>query len=431
MRRLSVYIEIKGTQVYVGEICGNTPEDAVFSYAKEYMEKPVAVPISLSLPFSDSAFSPVRTKNFFEGLLPEGFTRRCVAEWMHVNEDDYLSILAGLGCECLGAVKIIEGENPPILPDYRKLTSEDVRNLAKEGATESAQLVMKSHLSLTGASGKAGLYYDEKENQWYLPIGDAPSTHIVKQSHIRLEGIVTNEQLCLLTASYLGIDTPDSFVVDTGETGDGDVLFATKRYDRIMSAEPKLINQLPVPSRLQQEDFAQAVGISSFHKYEHNQEGYLKKMFSLLRTFSSDPLTDQLKLWDICVFNYLIGNTDNHIKNLSLLYSQDLKGVRLAPAYDVVSTAIYESSTKEMALSIGGMYLLDRIERRHFEKEAQNAGLGVKLAMKRFDDMASRFDKALSRAAAFLTEQGFANAEEIQKRILQKRGIHYLRSETG
>ena len=44
--------------------------------------------------------------------------------------------------------------------------------------------------------------------------------------------------------------------------------------------------------------------------------------------------------------------------NLSLLYSQDLKGVRLAPAYDVVSTAVYESSTKEMALSIGGIHYL-------------------------------------------------------------------------
>lgn len=44
--------------------------------------------------------------------------------------------------------------------------------------------------------------------------------------------------------------------------------------------------------------------------------------------------------------------------NLSLLYSQDLKGVRLAPAYDVVSTAIYESSTKEMALNIGGIHYL-------------------------------------------------------------------------
>ena len=75
MRRLSVYIEIKGTQVCVGEICGNTPEDAVFSYAKEYMEKQGAVPISLSLPFSDSAFSPARTKNFlrvcFRKDLPE------------------------------------------------------------------------------------------------------------------------------------------------------------------------------------------------------------------------------------------------------------------------------------------------------------------------------------------------------------------------
>ena len=44
--------------------------------------------------------------------------------------------------------------------------------------------------------------------------------------------------------------------------------------------------------------------------------------------------------------------------NLSLRYSQDLKGVRLAPAYDVVSSAIYESSTKEMALSIGGIHYL-------------------------------------------------------------------------
>ena len=45
------------------------------------------------------------------------------------------------------------------------------------------------------------------------------------------------------------------------------------------------------------------------------------------------------------MFNYLIGNTDNHIKNLSLLYSEDLKSIRLAPAYDIVSTVIYKSST--------------------------------------------------------------------------------------
>lgn len=422
-----MYIEIKGCQVYVGEICGNTPEDARFSYAESYMENPETVPVSLSLPFSDSAFSPVQTKNFFEGLLPEGFTRRCVAEWMHVNENDYLSILSGLGCECLGALRITEGENPQVLPDYRKLSFAEVRNLAKEGASESAQLVTKSHLSLTGASGKAGLYYDENAGQWYLPIGNAPSTHIVKQSHIRLEGIVTNEQLCLLTASYLGIDTPDSFVIDTGNAEDGDVLLATKRYDRMNdSSKERFIHHLPVPLRLHQEDFAQALGIPAASKYEHHQDGYLKKMFELIRAYSSDPVADQLRLWDMSIFNYLIGNTDNHIKNFSLLYSPDLKHIRLAPAYDMISTAIYESSTREMALSIGNLYTLDKITRRHFEIEAKNAGLGLRLAMKKFDTMVSGFEEALQKASSFLENQGFANAEGIRKRILQNGGFHYL-----
>ena len=38
---------------------------------------------------------------------------------------------------------------------------------------------------MTGASGKVGLYFDDKEQKWYLPLGEAPSTHIVKQSHVR------------------------------------------------------------------------------------------------------------------------------------------------------------------------------------------------------------------------------------------------------
>ena len=80
---------------------------------------------------------------------------------------------------------------------------------------------------------------------------------------------------------------------------------------------------MPVPRRLHQEDFAQALGIAAFNKYEKNNEGYLKQLFDVLRVHSADPMTDSLKLWDICVFNYLIGNTDNHIKNLSLLDGAD------------------------------------------------------------------------------------------------------------
>ncbi|MDY5663441.1 MAG: HipA domain-containing protein [Blautia sp.] len=134
-------------------------------------------------------------------------------------------------------------------------------------------------------------------------------------------------------------------------------------------------------------------------------------------------MEDQLKLWDICVFNYLIGNTDNHIKNLSLLYGEDLKTIRLAPAYDIVSTMIYESSTENMALSIDGKYNIYDITRDSFVKEAENVGLGSKIAMKRFDTLVSKFEKAMEGAKKELAEKGFAEVEIIGKQIFNKGGI--------
>ena len=422
MRRLSVFVEINGESIYVGEIVGKDSNDACFTYADAYLENSEHHAISIGLPLEEKTFDAQRTRIFFEGLLPEGFTRRCVAEWMHKDENDYMSILAGLGRECLGAIKIVDESDEVIEPEYRELLAKEVYALASEGATESAELVTKSHLSLTGASGKVGLYLDEKEGKWYLPIGEAPSTHIVKQSHVRLKKIVANEQLCLLTAKYLGIEIPESFIVTT-DGDDETVLFATKRYDRKFIENEKMLNGMLVPRRLHQEDFAQALGIAASNKYEKNNEGYLKKLFDVIRSHSADPMTDSLRLWDICVFNYLVGNTDNHIKNLSLLYSEDLKSVRLAPAYDIVSTMIYESSTENMALSIDGIYNINKITRASFEKAASQVGIGPKMAMKRFDVMVKGFGDAINQAKEELKNQGFEQVEQISEMIMKKGGI--------
>ena len=91
MSSYQVSIEIGGRQIRVGDILFTNADDAVFSYAEEYLERPDARPISLSLPLQAEHFSPKQTKTFFSGLLPEGFTRRSVASWMHVDEDDYFS----------------------------------------------------------------------------------------------------------------------------------------------------------------------------------------------------------------------------------------------------------------------------------------------------------------------------------------------------
>lgn len=420
---LIVEIEISGLNCVVGKIIGNDYNDARFSYTVDYLQMEGSRPISLSLPLQTEAFSVHATRNFFEGLLPEGFIRKCVAKEVHTDTNDYLNILAVLGNECLGAIRIVDNEAAIPVTSYKLLQDAEIKALAQEGATESVQLITKSHLSLTGASGKVGLYYEPESKKWFFPEGNAPSTHIVKQSHIRLKKIVANEQLCMLTAKNLGIEIPESFIVNVGSDNKEDILFATRRYDRKFDENSAVLNGLRVPYRLHQEDFAQALGIAASDKYEKSGAAYLKRSMNLLRSFSSDPITDQLKLWDICIFDYLAGNTDNHIKNLSLLYSKNLKSIRLAPAYDIVSTMVYDSSTEDMAMSIGGIYNINDIDRKAFEREALNVGLGKNMALKHFDKMVAGFCDAIDKASFTLMSQGFEYVDVIKQEILQKGGI--------
>lgn len=419
MRELSVYIELNGIQTLVGKITGESYLDARFKYEQEYLDNKDAAAISISLPLQQEAFSPAKTKNFFESLLPEGFSRKAVANWMKADENDYISILAELGKECLGAIKIVEGQDDEV-SGYELLSAKRVKALAAEGATKSTEILLETHLSLTGASGKVGLYYNAKDKTWYLPKGDAPSTHIVKQSHVRHKQIVLNEQLCIQTAKRIGITVPESFIVSQGSQADEDILYATARYDRPLSNNKEL-DGLKCPYRLHQEDFAQALGIFAADKYEKTPSGYMARMFELLRNNSSNPIEDQIALLRIIIFNYLIGNTDCHVKNFSLLYSEDLKSKRLAPAYDLVATRVYKT-TSDMSFYIGDELNITKINRSKFEMAASEIGLSSNLVLNNFDDVANKLEKAMADAAEKLAEKGFENAISLKDEILKSGG---------
>lgn len=411
-----VSIDMQGKPVLVGTIGGTGSSDAQFRYDASYLDRPDAAPISLSLPLQAEPFSAERTKCFFDGLLPEGFTRRAVAEHLHLDENDYVAILYQLGRECIGALRIHQKDEVPEA-QYEKLTMEQVRQLASEGATESAALVIESRLSLAGATGKVGLYRDPKTGEWYLPHGTAPSTHIVKQSHVRLKRIVPNELLCIETAKLCRIDVPETTILDAGSGRDEDILLASKRFDRLAAAE--------LPLRLHQEDFAQALGIPASQKYE-NGTHHLSQMFALLRSHSAQPIEDQLKLWDRIVFNFLIGNTDGHLKNFSLLYGEDLKTLRLAPAYDMINATGYRGMTHDMAFAIGGTKRLEDVTLDSFRLAAREAGLGERMALNRLHDLIQRFRPALSTATEHLQSQHILGVEELQQTILRTGGIAYL-----
>ena len=304
MKKLDVSIEMNGRQKEVGVISGSNDYDASFCYSEDYLDSGMARPISISLPLTEKPYGPEPTRRFFEGLLPEGFMRRTVAEQNRTDDGDYLSILEMLGAECLGAVQI-KGENyRNIEPSYKAFDPDTMYKLAAEGATRSADLVVEAHLSLTGASGKIGAYKNS-DGSWFLPVGSAPSTHILKQSHIRYDKIVQNEQLALRTAELLGINVPKSEIVEAypepvEDTGlnppvTENVLFATERYDRTFEGAADLIDGMLCPLRLHQEDFGQALGIPASGKYERPGEQHMKKMFDLLKRCSASPIEDHKK----------------------------------------------------------------------------------------------------------------------------------------
>ena len=432
MKELDVSIEIEGRQREVGVISGSSDFDAVFKYSDDYLSSGAACPISISMPLTDEAYGPDATRRFFEGLLPEGFMRRTVARQNRTDDDDYLSILEMLGSECLGAVQIKGPSYKKIEPTYRRLNPSAMYKLAAEGATRSADLVVEAHLSLTGASGKIGAYRDVN-GDWYLPVGSAPSTHILKQSHIRYDNIVQNEQLALRTAKLLGIEVPAcEIIVACGDTGAGtegvgalaeNVLFASERYDRTFSGAAGSISGLPCPLRLHQEDMGQALGIPASAKYERPGEGHMKKMFDLLKRYSAEPIEDQRKLWDMIVFHWLIGNTDGHIKNFSLIYDKTLSSIRLAPAYDIVSTVIYDTHSSEMAFSIGGEIEWKKLDRNCFEEACKEIGLSKKLFMAELDHMAEGFEEALMEAAESMEAEGFSDISAMAHKIIGKGGL--------
>ncbi|MBO5622146.1 MAG: HipA domain-containing protein [Butyrivibrio sp.] len=122
----------------------------------------------------------------------------------------------------------------------------------------------------------------------------------------------------------------------------------------------------------------------------------------------------------------MIGNTDCHVKNFSLLYSSDLKSKRLAPAYDLVATRVYKT-TSDMSFYIGGELDIERITRESFSLAADEIGMTTRVVLNIFDDVADRLESAMDQAANELANQGFESADSLKKEILMTRGSSGIR----
>ena len=104
--------------VYFGEKkCGElfTTENRgiAFYYIEEYLSSPDSKAISLSLPLKKGEFSQKECLPFFSGLLPEEFTRKRVADYLHISELSDIKLLEAIGQECAGFITIADDDFNP------------------------------------------------------------------------------------------------------------------------------------------------------------------------------------------------------------------------------------------------------------------------------------------------------------------------------
>ena len=297
-----------------GHLTQDDDGDMTFQYAESWLQRPGAVSLSHSLPLRKERFRRKECRGFFAGILPEESTREIIARNLGISARNDYAMLERIGGECAGAVTFLPHGEP--MPDrhygYRELSDEELAAILKELPRRPLLAGEEGvRLSLAGAQDK--LVVRIERGTIGVPLGGAPSTHILKPSVERFDGVVFNEAFCMQLAAAAGLPAAAVQVRDVA----GIHYLLVERYDRLHRPVP---DGAPVVERLHQEDFCQALGIVSEQKYQKEGGPSLKQCFALLREVSSAPVIDLARLLDDVVFNYIVGNNDAHGKNFSLLY---------------------------------------------------------------------------------------------------------------
>ncbi len=390
-RTLDVYLHNE----LVGHLIQDDGGQMVFDYTESWLQKPGATPLSQSLPLRKERFTRNECRGFFAGILPEESKREIIARNLGISARNDYAMLEQIGGECAGAVTFIRAGEP--LPErnygYRTLSSQELAAILKE-LPKRPLLAGEDgiRLSLAGAQDKVAVRIEG--NEISLPLGGAPSTHILKPAVERFAGVVFNEAFCVKLAVAVGL--PAAKVETRGV--DAIEYLLVERYDRTHRQNP---GGPPSLERLHQEDFCQAQGIVSETKYQKEGGPSLKQCFALLREVSSAPVIDLSRLLDAVIYNFLVGNNDAHGKNFSLLYhgvGTANQEIRLAPLYDVVSTSYYPELSRDMAMKIGGEYSSDKVTPKNFEQLAEEAGLAKPIVRNRVPELAEAVVANLDKA---------------------------------
>jgi len=310
--------------------------------------------ISFSLPVRAEPYTDGECRGYFENLVYEGPQLDRLLASYRLDRDDIGTLLYHVGGDCPGAVSVTPegqgpGKRPGRFPEDYDLISEE-RLLGIVWSLHEQRAVPESEIDpspVAGVQGKIAVVVEGR--RYYLPrVGTgAPTTHILKVSPQREPDLTEQEGALLNLARICGVPVTGFELKRFDANGRNIKAILLERFDR------KIVNGRI--HRIHVEDFCQALGLSPLLKYERKSVSathrFSARAIGGLAARVSAPGIFIERFIDQTLFNLLVGNTDNHAKNASVLYA--MRETELAPLYDVVPVFMDRTVIHQFSFAIG------------------------------------------------------------------------------
>jgi len=338
-----------------------------FTYDSSYLEgrRPA---VAHTLPLQEKPhYSEAGLHPFFDNLVAEGWLRNAQARALGVNRDNRFALLLAFGRDCAGAVSIVDPE--------------PVKDLRIDATDPEQIAALASRASLSGIQPKM---LAVREGGAFRPAAAGEtSTHIAKLPSGQLSNIIEIEWLSTVATRAL---LPHETIVELEMASLGKVAskaLLIRRFDRTKSGR-----------KLHFEEFNQLFGQKSDDKYE----GSYEQMAGFVRSTPLCVPAEAEGIFRRVLACLLIGNTDAHLKNFAMMHTPD--GLRLAPAYDLLASSLYEDY-QAMALSIANTRNLriSAVRPKHIVTFGKGCGLGPAAILAAVEDLGKRLEAAKQAVA--------------------------------
>lgn len=377
----------------IGALAQAPGDQISFSFDREYLQDPDRPTLGLSFfdvlggAIAGTPALPGRLPPFFSNLLPEGALKAYLLALAGQEVAQEFDLIGILGRDLPGAVSVVPAGDFPVTGN-------------------------RFRFSLAGARLKFPAIMD-RAGELTVPGDGTGGSWIVKLPSGRFPGLIENEYAMLLLARAVGVQVPDARLVSLSEIAGlpddlavlGGNALAVRRFDRDRDGNP-----------VHSEDFAQVLGVYPEQKYRCGSYHEIAEV--LWAQTGAEGVACFIRR---LVFNVLIGNTDMHLKNWSLVYP-DGRQPALAPGYDFVSTVAYRPDVR-LALILGQTRVLTELSLEQLSHLAARAGLPRRLVLDAGLEMVDRFRNVWGRARV-ARNLGSSTVDRIDALLQQTRLVH-------